>query len=152
MLYYATFGARLDTGATRAPGRHTGGLNVSDQDFFFDEDEKPAANSGAKKGSKSGKAATPAHAPAATVDSQSVSLMVAVLIGVIGILLGVVVGLFIGKGMATPAITAGVTDTGAGSAVSTQSAPQLTQEQIQNGDLPAGHPQVGGSTTPTTGK
>ena len=124
---------------------------MSDQDFFFDEDEKPAAKSGAKKGSSSGQTSSPAPAPVA-VDAQSVSLMVAILIGVIGILLGVVVGLFIGKGMAAPVITSADNGLGAGSTVATQTAPQLTQEQIQAGQLPAGHPQVGGSTTPTTGK
>ncbi len=145
VLYYATFETRSDTGEM-TPERHTGGLNVSDQDFFFDEDEKPAAKSGAKKGSAPAKAATPAPPAAAPADAQSVTLTVAVLIGVIGILLGVVVGLFIGKGMATPAVTA--TDAGrrrrrCGSPQG--GAPQLTQEQIQAGEMPAGHPPVGGA-------
>jgi len=122
---------------------------VSDQDFFFDEDEKPAAKSGAKKGSSSGKAASTAPAAPASGDSQSVSLMVAVLVGVIGVLLGVVVGLFIGKGMAAPAVptTATTIEGATGGAVS---APQLTQEQIEAGALPEGHPQVGAPATETT--
>jgi hypothetical protein len=122
---------------------------VSDQDFFFDEDEKPAASTGAKKGSASAKTAAPAPRGTESADAQSVTLMVAVLIGVIGLLLGVVIGLFVGKSMATPAITA--TTTGVGAAVS---APQLTQEQINAGAgaLPEGHPAVGAPAAETTAK
>jgi hypothetical protein len=136
------------------PARHTGGLNVSDQDFFFDEDEKPGAKSGARKGSGSSKSSTPAARTASggaatPVDAQSISLTIAILIAVIGVLLGVVVGLFIGKGMATPAVTSNLVNS-AGPAVG---APQLTQDQLSNGQLPAGHPSIpGASTTPTKTK
>jgi hypothetical protein len=37
------------------------------------------------------------------------------------------------------------------SAVSATVAPALTQQQIQNGQLPAGHPSVGSSSTTTSG-
>jgi hypothetical protein len=130
----------------------TGGSNVSDQDFFFDEDDKPvkaADKSGskpaAKKGSGSSKAAP---APAPSADVQSVTLTVALLLAVIGILIGVVIGLFVGKSLATPDLTAATTPTTAAS-----QAPQLTTEQLNSGQLPSGHPAVpGASTAATTGK
>jgi hypothetical protein len=116
---------------------------VSDKDFFFDEDEKPATKSGAKKGSTPAKSA----APAAPASSQGITVTVAVLIGVIGILLGVVLGIFVGKSLATPAITAQSSSTGL-------VAPQLTQEQLSSGQLPAGHPQINtsGTVEATAGK
>ncbi len=124
---------------------------MSDQDFFFDEDEKPAPKSGGTKGTAAAKTSSPSQSDAAPVEAQSVTLAVAILIGIIGILLGVVVGLFIGKGMAAPAITA--TTTGAGAVAPAQSAPQLTEQQIQEGQLPEGHPQVGaGGSAETTDK
>jgi hypothetical protein len=77
--------------------------------------------------------------------------MVAILLAVIGVLVGVVIGLFIGKGMATPAIT-GTTAATSGSSVP---APQLTQDQLNAGQLPSGHPDISGlasSTATTPGK
>jgi len=71
-------------------------------------------------------------------------MTVAILIGVIGILLGAVIGLFVGKSMAVPSVTAGT-----GAPAATQQAPQLTPEQLQGGELPAGHPSVGGAATGT---
>ena len=157
VIYYAALSACSDTGAMKAPADITGGWNVSDQDFFFDEDEKPAAKSAKKPGSKpvakkgSGPAraaAAPAVTPAISDDFQAVSMTVAVLLVVIGVLVGVVIGLFVGKGMATSALTAST-------AASTVAAPQLTQEQLGSGQLPAGHPNVslpGASTAATSGK
>jgi hypothetical protein len=143
-----------------APADITGGSNVSDQDFFFDEDDKPAAKSDDKSGSKpaakkgsgtSSAKTTPTRssAPAPEADVQSVSLIVAVLLAVIGVLIGVVIGLFVGKSMAVaPAVVAGTT-----SGTTSSQAPQLTTEQLNSGTLPSGHPAVpGASTTPTTGK
>jgi hypothetical protein len=72
-------------------------------------------------------------------------MTIAILIGVIGILLGAVIGLFVGKSMAAPSVA--VTP-GAGTGT-TQQAPQLTPEQLQGGELPAGHPSVGGAATGT---
>ena len=77
---------------------------MSDQDFFFDEDEKPAKSAGTSAPRRrvivfpSG----PALSSAGACSAQSVSMTVAVLIGVIGILLGAVIGLFVGKSMAVP--------------------------------------------------
>jgi hypothetical protein len=109
---------------------------VSDQDFFFDEDDKSAKSAG-KDTTK--KASSPAPRSAAPAPAQTVTMTVAILIGVIGILLGAVIGLFVGKSMAVPAVVL----PGAGG-TTTQQAPQLTPEQLQGGELPAGHPAVGG--------
>lgn len=124
---------------------------MSDQDFFFDEDERPAAKTGGKKASTSGKASSPAPRDEALVTAQGVAPIVVVLIGVIGLLLGAVIGLFIGKGMATPAGTASNIGVPAASVIP---APQLTEEQLSTGELPSGHPQVGAptSTDSTSGK
>lgn len=128
---------------------------MSDQDFFFDEDEKPAAKTPARKASGSGaaKPAATASAPSAApaVTAATVTMTVAVLIGVIGILIGAIGGIFVGRSLAsttvaTPALGApSVTGTGT-------SAPQLSPEQLQ-GDLPSGHPAIGsGAATATPGK
>jgi hypothetical protein len=121
---------------------------VSDQDFFFDEDEKPA-----KSQSKSASANKPASSPAKggsknapAAPAQSVTYSIAALIGIAALLLGIIVGILLpinvgGAQTATP--DAGLTQTGA------VQAPQLTPEQMQNGQLPPGHPSVGGSTGAT---
>ena len=125
---------------------------MSDQDFFFDEDEKPAKSAGKPAPKKAGSSparsgsGSAASATAAPASAQSVSMTVAVLIGVIGILLGAVIGLFVGKSMAVPTVAS---IPSAGGTTSEQSAPQLTPEQLQGGQLPAGHPSVGGAATGT---
>ena len=132
------------TGAPLLPSAISGGLHVSDQDFFFDEDEKPAKSGGAVRCQEGGsivfsqRVRVRPQAAAAPAAAQSVSMTVAVLIGVIGLLLGAVIGLFVGKSMAVPtvAVTPGA-GTGTGT---TQQAPQLTPEQLQGGELPAGSP------------
>jgi hypothetical protein len=71
-------------------------------------------------------------------------MTIAILIGVIGILLGAVIGLFVGRSMAVPSVAVSPTT---GAPAATQQAPQLTPEQLQGGQLPAGHPSVGATTT-----
>ncbi|MEI7814428.1 MAG: hypothetical protein WCJ13_06520 [Coriobacteriia bacterium] len=124
---------------------------MSDQDFFFDEDEKPAKSGGnapAKKAgsspSRTGSKST-ASSAGASAQGQSVSMTIAVLMAVIGILLGAVIGLFVGKSMAVPSVAGTI---GAGAAT-TQQAPQLTPDQLNSGELPAGHPSVGGAAAAT---
>jgi len=133
---------------------------VSDQDFFFDEDEKPAAKAPVKKtggstpAKSTSKTAATAVAPEAT--AATVTMTVAILIGVIGILIGAIGGIFIGRGLAsttvaTPSATAPAA-TGTGTGTGTGAAPQLSPEQLQ-GDLPQGHPSIGsGAATTTPGK
>lgn len=125
---------------------------MSDQDFFFDEDEQPKKEAAkpapaAKKG-----ASAPAKtaAPAAS-GVQSVSMTVTALVGVIALLAGVIIGIVLPVGGGSEPVPTSVTapTTGAGGS----SAPQLTPEQLQGGELPAGHPDIGGSTAATeTGK
>lgn len=133
---------------------------MSDQDFFFDEEEetvapakqsaKPSTKSSATK-SSSAKSAPAARksapveaAPAAGAGffEQSVSMSVAALMTVIGLLVGVIIGFVVAPDGGTS-----VSTTGTGAA-----APQLSSDQLQSGDLPAGHPDIsgmGGSAVPT---
>lgn len=134
---------------------------MSDQDFFFDEDEKPApkeapaAKPAPKPGPKpAGKPApaqkaAPASAPARSSSAIEITWTVAALIAVVALLLGVIVGYAIPKGSSSA-------DT-----VQTTTAPQLSPQQLQSGQLPPGHPDIGGagassgatgSATTTTGK
>jgi hypothetical protein len=122
---------------------------VSDQDFFFEEDEKAetAKTAPAKKASKQAPAAMESDSSFAGM-AQSVSMAVTVLVAVIALLIGVIVGILlpIGSGAPQPATsTTGVT----GGTGGTGSAPQLTEEQLKQGQLPPGHPSIGGSTTTT---
>ncbi|GAB4276247.1 MAG: hypothetical protein Kow0056_06440 [Coriobacteriia bacterium] len=117
---------------------------MSDQDFFFDEeDEKPAKTEkpkSAKSGSKGKPAAKPAARPAATVSfwQQTVTTAVAGLVAVIALLVGVIVGIVLPVGGSStsdvPAPDAGI------------SAPALTPEQLESGQLPEGHPPIQGMT------
>ncbi len=130
---------------------------MSDQDFFFDEDEKPAKpqskSAPAKKPAASAaKSARPAAKTAAAAPEQSVTYTIAALIGVAALLLGVIVGILLpinvgGAQTATPETPGG--------ANGAMSAPQLSPEQMQSGQLPPGHPSVGsGAATgsaPATG-
>lgn len=144
---------------------------MSDQDFFFDEDETTAAEA-AKPASKSASKATPgrssaakatpaakttpaAKAPAAkaapaSAGGSQVSLTVAALMTVVGLLLGVIIGFVLpGGGSST---TTGTTTTGApaGMGGTGSAAPQLSEDQLQSGELPPGHPPVASSESSET--
>ena len=145
---------------------------MSDQDFFFDEEETTPAEAAKPSSKSAGKTAparssapksTPARtpgpaaqsAPAATGEKQ-VSLTVAALMTVVGVLLGVIIGFLLPGGgtTATPSTGTPAAVSGTGS-----TAPQLSEEQLTSGELPAGHPPVesmGGSSetseTTTTGQ
>jgi flagellar basal body-associated protein FliL len=119
---------------------------VSDQDFFFDEEEEAApAPKRAERSAKSAKPA-PTAQPAASqsVFSQDVSMSVAALMAVIALLIGVIIGIVLpvgGSGSATPAATS------SGAVVP---APQLTEDQLNTGELPAGHPDISDMSAGTT--
>jgi hypothetical protein len=124
---------------------------VSDQDFFFDEDEKPAkgtpakgapAKSSSKSSSAKPAAASSKSAPQAT-GGLELTWTITALIGVVALLLGVIVGYAIPKGadIAEPVAPA----------QSQTNAPQLTPEQLSTGELPAGHPAIGGASGAATG-
>jgi hypothetical protein len=114
---------------------------VSDQDFFFDdEDEAPAKQEKAAKKApaKSAAATKPASggkAPASFWE-QTTTMMVTGLVGVIGLLLGVIVGVVLPVGSDVPAPTVD----------GSVSAPALSPEQLETGELPQGHPDIGDMT------
>jgi hypothetical protein len=117
---------------------------VSDQDFFFDEDEAPAEKPAAKSVAKPGGAKAQASAPrtktaAVPAGAQSVTMTVAGLIGVVALLVGIIVGILIPTGgtqVTSP--TTGVPSMGTGG---TQ-APPLSEQDLQ-GEMPPGHPPIG---------
>lgn len=140
--------------------------HVSDQDFFFDEEEQPKAAPKAPKGASTKASPAPAKgrattrsAPARAVTAaeqapsmfdQNVTLTVAALMTVIGLLLGLIVGFMWGGAMDQPSTGASTSTSTQAPATSGQPAP-LTPEQI-NAGLPAGHVPVTGATTATPTK
>lgn len=120
---------------------------MSDQDFFFDEedDAKPAAKvaskatagSKAASGSKGGRAPQPVAASGGSFFAQSVSMAITSLVAVIALLVGLIIGILIPSGSATP-------ETASPAATV---APTLTEDQLNSGELPAGHPPVSGTAT-----
>jgi len=67
-------------------------------------------------------------------------MAVAALLVVIGLLVGVIVGVLVAPGQ---------TDSTSGTTGITNTAPALTSDQIQSGELPAGHPDVSGTASGT---
>lgn len=122
---------------------------MSDQDFFFDEDEKaaekPAKRAGKSAATKSAPAKAAKAAPAQSSMGVELTWTTTALIAVVTLLLGVIIGYAIPKG-ATVSETA-TTPPG------TVAAPQLSPEQMQSGELPEGHPDIGavGGSTGATG-
>ena len=128
---------------------------MSDQDFFFDDEgEQPAKSGKPAKGApkeQTGKKSA-ASSPAATASfwQQDTTMAVTGLVGVIALLLGVIVGIVLPVGDT-------VADTGE---IIPVTAPELSSEQLESGELPQGHPDVGemtggatdGSVEPTGGE
>ncbi len=114
---------------------------MSDQDFFFDEedDAKPAAKGGSKAatGAKGARAPRPAAASGGDFFAQSVSMAVTSLVAVIALLVGLIVGILIPSGGTTPQTASPAATV----------APTLTEDQLNSGQLPAGHPPVGDTAT-----
>jgi hypothetical protein len=125
---------------------------VSDQDFFFDEDEAPAEKPEAKSAAKPAGAKAQASAPrtktaAVPAGAQSVTMTVAGLIGVVALLIGIIIGILIPTGgtqVASP--PTGVPSMGTGT-----QAPPLSEDALQGGDLPPGHPPIGDMGEEATG-
>lgn len=118
---------------------------MSDQDFFFDEDEKADEEVAEKPARKqaSGKPAprqTAARQSAAGYGGgQSVTMTVAALIAVVALLVGVIIGILIPAGASTTTPSPAASDAGS------MTAPQLSDEQIQSGVMPEGHPPISGA-------
>jgi hypothetical protein len=119
---------------------------VSDQDFFFDEDEAPQAapKSESKSSAKTtGKSPAPrprqntSQASGGSFFEQNVTMAVAGLMTVIGLLVGVIIGYVV-----APDATGAVSNTG--SLGTGAAAPSLTEDQLNSGQLPAGHPDISG--------
>ena len=127
---------------------------MSDQDFFFDEEEevaekapKPSSRqpqkSAPKRSGKSepkaaprGSAAAAAPAAGGSLIEKQVSLTVAALMTVIGLLLGVIIGFVIPDGGT-------VSSSGTATPATGSTAPQLSPDQLDSGKLPEGHPPIG---------
>lgn len=115
---------------------------MSDQDFFFDEDEtgdeevaeKPARKAASSKPAPRQSASKQPAASAASV-GQTVTMTVAGLIAVVALLVGVIIGILIPAGGSTSTTTSPAS-------TGSMSAPELTDEQIQQGTLPQGHPDI----------
>jgi hypothetical protein len=153
----------------RCRGSRGKGHEVSDQDFFFDEEpakkekaaDKPAKSGATKSTAKSAplQSAPSKSAPAPVATpffEQNVSMTVAGMLGVIGILVGVILGFLMGGmgGAANLPTDVSVTAPAATGSAPGKTAPALTPEQLQQGTtgtLPAGHPKIGGTGAPTTG-
>lgn len=120
---------------------------MSDQDFFFDEEDRSKPSAKASASAKTPSPNRPVTPARASFFEQSVSMSIAALMAVIALLVGVIVGFVIPTGGATPSVTTTTT------AVTTETAPQLTEDQLNSGSLPAGHPDLSGMTsgTVTTG-
>lgn len=119
---------------------------MSDQDFFFD-DEATTAEKPAKTASKpASKSAAPAKggkaAPAQASGGVELTWTITALIAVVTLLLGVIVGYAIPRGAEG--------DQGAAPLNQIQ-APQLSPEEMQTGELPEGHPDIGAMTGGSTG-
>ncbi len=115
---------------------------MSDQDFFFDDEETPAEAKEPKKaepeaskpqarGRASGKHTSAAAGP------PTVTMTVAGLIGVIALLIGVIIGVVIPTGASTPISPAGM-PAGMGDG----EARPLSPEEMQSGQMPPDHPDI----------
>ncbi len=116
---------------------------MSDQDFFFDEEEaapapKPRQSRSASRAESAPAAAERESSGGGSFFAQDVSMSIAALMSVIALLVGVIVGIVMpDQGQSS---TVGTTQT---SAEQGAAAPQLTEEQLNSG-LPEGHPDISG--------
>ncbi len=134
---------------------------MSDQDFFFDEEDAKTAAKPGKGAAKTDKApstkstagaarsASVATTASTPVFERSVTMTVTALLMAIALLIGVILGFLLG-GSTTPTP---VTDSN--QILAPTGAPGALSEDQLSQPLPSGHPAVGatsGSTPATTGK
>jgi hypothetical protein len=128
---------------------------VSDENFFFDDDAKPASkvSKASKTPTKSKSSKTTTRPPSKkgtrktappAPEGQSVSMTIAILFSVVSLLLGVIVGLYINS------ITGGANGTISSTTPPATQAPALTQDQM-GGGIPSGHPDVNSMSGGTGG-
>jgi hypothetical protein len=112
---------------------------------------KPAARPAAKPAPKG--AASKAPEPQPSFFDQTVTMAMASLLAIVGLLLGVIIGYFVFNGGGTPTVSTAPGSVQSPSVTGTgTAAPPLSQDQINAGQLPAGHPKLPGSTTTTPTK
>ncbi len=110
---------------------------MSDQDFFFDEEEdaKPAPKKAQVAQKQS--AAPVVASGGQSFFEQDVPMLIAALMTAIALLVGILVGVLIPTGSKVA---------NSSTSAPTAPAPQLTQDQINSGQIPANHPDLGGMT------
>jgi hypothetical protein len=122
-------------------------------DDFFEEEETPKVKRTSKKTAKKAvsEKAKKQSAEVQSVIPQQVDLTWTIALVVVAFVVGFLIrGLFIPAGASYRSPTQGFNPPGGG-----QYAPALTPEQMEKGELPAGHPPIGGTTqtpSPTTEK
>ena len=141
---------------------------MSDQDFFFDDEDAPAAKEPSAAASAPGKSgsgdrtapdksasgkqatrssATPVTPAGGQFFEQNVAMPVAALLMVIALLIGMIIGIFVGKAISGSAVPV---TTSSGSTTPPSASPSpLTSEQMQGG-LPSGHPDIGAAGNATS--
>lgn len=135
---------------------------MSDQDFFFDDEEVEESPKGGPKKPSKGGSTTPPVKPAKPVIAapategvsffeQAVPMQVVALVAVIALLLGVIGGFFLAPKPVSAPITTTLPATGTSTGtMGTGGAPSLTEDQLNTGELPSGHPDVSGDATEAT--
>jgi len=124
---------------------------MSDQDFFFDDDQveevvdkaEIQARKDAKKADKKARENKQASVDDSEVSGLTITATICGLIALIALLVGIIGGIFIGRALvpSAPASSNIQTGTGGMGGMGGGNAPVLTDEQMQQG-MPAGHPSI----------
>lgn len=140
---------------------------MSDQDFFFDDDEGPkkpaksetdtSKSTSAKKPASPGPSSAKTSSPSAPEAAYAVpfferdtTMAVASLLAVIGLLVGVIGGYLLAGSLTNPAASVPPATNGAVAPAPGGTPGALTPDQLKGGQLPAGHPTIpSGTATPT---
>lgn len=138
---------------------------MSEQDFFFDEEQESAPDQPKAKASRAASDDVPAKRPAtakakqpaaepvvSSYEPQVTTWTIAILLALVGLLLGAILGFFLGSALGKPAPAVSGTPTTPVTQTPSSGTPStLTSDQI-NAGLPAGHPAINTSSTETTAK
>lgn len=134
---------------------------MSDQDFDFGDAPKAESKKKTSAPKTGSKTTAKASAPVASTGGFEMTYTITALIAVVTLLVGLIGGIFIGKSITPATITyeaqgdsgtqtmqemmGGDEAEGSGTDIAPGSAPELTEEQVQQGQtgMPAGHPPVG---------
>jgi len=126
---------------------------MSDQDFFFDDDEvveeivetKPAKAEKAAKKDKNASVAKELAADEEVVEGLVITPAICALIGLIALLLGIIIGIFIGWSL-TPTTTpvSNTPSINGGGMGGMSNAPVLSEDELKQQGMPADHPDISG--------